>query len=106
MDYLFRDLILLGEVIVYMDDILVATANDLIHHQSILHEVLRICEENDLCVKPEKCEFEVHEIEYLGLIIGHGNIRMDPVKVRGIQEWQPPKNLREVRAFLGFCNFY
>src|ERR1700754_4272921 len=48
MDYLFRDLILLGEVIVYMDDILVATADNLRHHRAVLHAALRICEENDL----------------------------------------------------------
>jgi len=106
MDHTLKGPILTGEVIVYMDDILVATANDLAHHRTVLHEVLRLCEESDLYIKPEKCEFEVLEIEYLGLIIGHGNIRMDPVKVRGIQEWRAPRSLREVRAFLGFCNFY
>ena len=57
-----------------MDDILITTADDLQHHRAVLHEVLRICEEQDLYVKPEKCVFEVHQVEYLGLIIGHGTI--------------------------------
>ena len=48
MDDLFRTLVLTGEVIVYMDDILIVTTDDLSHHRAVLHEVLRICEEQDL----------------------------------------------------------
>jgi hypothetical protein len=40
------------------------------------------------------------------MIIHHGEIAMDPAKVKGILEWPQPKNLTEVRSFLGFCNFY
>ena len=35
MDDLFQDLILTGEVIVYMDDILIATIDDLQHHRAV-----------------------------------------------------------------------
>ncbi len=31
---------------------------------------------------------------------------MDPVKVKGITDWPPPETLRQLRSFLGFCNFY
>ena len=31
---------------------------------------------------------------------------MDPVKLKAIQEWSPPANVKAVRFFLGFCNFY
>jgi len=40
MDTIFRDLILTNEVIVYMDDILIATINDPPHHREIVHQVL------------------------------------------------------------------
>jgi len=40
MDTIFRDLILTNEVIVYMDDILIATIHDLMHHQELIHQVL------------------------------------------------------------------
>jgi hypothetical protein len=33
-------------------------------------------------------------------------IEMDPKKIRAIQDWEPPSNLKDVRAFLGFANFY
>jgi hypothetical protein len=45
-------------------------------------------------------------IEYLGLIISHGHTEMDPIKVAGIMDSPTPKKVKEVQAFLGFCNFY
>ncbi len=82
MDTIFRDLTATGEVVIYMDDILIATPNNTPHHRQIVHQVLDKLEEHDLFLKPEKCTFEVPEIEYLGLIIGGGRVRMDRVKVQ------------------------
>jgi hypothetical protein len=45
-------------------------------------------------------------VEYFGLIIGGGEVKMDPVKVKAVKEWEEPWNLKELRAFLGFSNFY
>ena len=49
----------------------------------------------------------MHSTKYLGFIIeaGHG-VRMDPEKVRAIQEWKSPQSVKAVRGFLGFANFY
>ena len=44
--------------------------------------------------------------EYLGLIIEEGKMSMDPGKLKGIQEWPVPKNVKQVRSWLGFGNFY
>ncbi len=106
MDTIFHDLILTNEVIVYMDNILIATTIDVQHHHDIVHQVLYRLEEHDLYLKPEKCTFKTLEVEYLGVIIGHGKIRMDPVKTQGIRVWEAPKNLTETRGFVGFLNFY
>jgi hypothetical protein len=65
MDTIFRDLVLTGEVMVYMDDILIATDNNLTHHCYLVHQVLQTLEEHDLFLKPQKCQFEVDEVEYL-----------------------------------------
>ncbi len=74
MDTIFRDLMMAGEVIIYMDDILIATPSNLDHHRQLVHQMLARLEEHDLYLKPEKCIFEMLEVEYLGLIIGHGQI--------------------------------
>ena len=105
MNDLFRDLLATGKVIIYMDNILIATAT-LQEHRDIVHRVLTILQENDLYLKPEKCTFEAPSIEYLGLILKKGTVMMDPVKLSGIKEWPVPKNVRDVRSFLGFGNFY
>ena len=59
-----------------------------------------------LYLKPQKCQFEVTEVEYLGVIISEDRIAMDPVKVNGVKNWKQSTTLRELCAFLGFLNFY
>ena len=105
MNEIFRDLIDDGKVVVYMDDILVFT-NTLDEHQQIVRQVLQRLQDHDLFLKPEKCEFERDSIEYLGLVISHDKLEMDPVKVAGVAEWPTPQKVKDVQAFLGFSNFY
>ena len=54
----------------------------------------------------DKCEFHVTETKYLGLIISTKGIKMDPAKVETIWSWNTPTYVKDVRAFIGFCNFY
>ena len=68
--------------------------------------VLKILKDNDLFVKPEKCHFFVTKVEFLGFIIEDGKITMDPSKLKGISDWFPPQTLKQIRSFIGFCNFY
>ena len=62
--------------------------------------------EFDLYLKLEKCSFNVSEVEYLGMIVKHRSLAMDPVKVAGIADWPIPMTVKDVRSFLGFANFY
>jgi hypothetical protein len=62
--------------------------------------------QHKLFLQHDKCKFEKTTIEYLGLIISEGEIRMDPVKVAGVTEWPTPTTKKEVQSFLGFANFY
>ena len=105
MDHIFRDLVSQGKVLVYIDDIVIHT-KDREEHRQITQQVLELLRENKLYVKPEKCEIEKDEIEYLGLIVSEGKIRMDPVKTDAIEEWPVAVKLKELQSFLGFSNFY
>jgi hypothetical protein len=89
-----------------MDDILVATDGIMKHHIERIHHLLDKLKQVDLFLKPEKCTFHKEQIDYLGLIISNGTVRMDPVKVEGITKWPIPMTVKQVRSFLGFCNFY
>ena len=90
---------------VYMDDILIYS-KDLKHHCKIVRIVLQRLQDYDLYLKPEKCEFKRDEMEYLGMIISPGEVKMDPGKAAAVRDWPTPTMLREVRAFIGFTNFY
>jgi reverse transcriptase-like protein len=67
---------------------------------------LDILEQHDLYLKPEKCAFEQKEIDYLGVIVGEGTLRMDPKKIQGVADWSPPTTVTKVRQFLGFTGYY
>jgi hypothetical protein len=68
MNSILVDLIAQAEVVVYMDDILIYSCN-LKHHCKVVCKVLKRLQEYNLYLKPEKCEFEKQEMEYLGMII-------------------------------------
>src|SRR6266404_3391275 len=111
MNHIFRDLHVkhLQEgtrIIVYMDDILIATSSSLAAHEYAVHDVLRRLEEHDLYLKPEKCVWETTSVDYLGVILEKGVTCMDPIKISGIANWPIPKTVKDVCLFLGFCNFY
>jgi Reverse transcriptase (RNA-dependent DNA polymerase)/RNase H-like domain found in reverse transcriptase len=105
MNTIFADLVVAGKVAVYLDDILIYSST-LNEHHRLTHEVLQRLRTHDLYLRPEKCEFEREEVEYLGLIVRRGEVTMDPVKVHAITGWPAPRGLRELRGFLGFANFY
>ena len=76
------------------------------HHDEIVEEVLKRVKENDLFLKPEKCEFKKEEIEILGMVIGEKGVKMDTPKVEAIMSWPTPKCVKDIQAFLGLANFY
>src|SRR5882757_10666577 len=89
-----------------MDDILIAMSSSLVAQEKAVHNVLHQLEEHDLYLKPEKCVWETPSVDYLGVILEKGVTHMDPVKILGIANWPIPKTVKDVRSFLGFCNFY
>ena len=105
MNTIFVDLVAAGQVAVYLDDILIYSVTRE-EHRRVTHEVLQQLRTHDLYLRPEKCEFERTEVEYLGLIIRPGEVMMDPIKVHAVTNWPSPRNLRDLRGFLGFANFY
>jgi hypothetical protein len=106
MNDIFKDEIREGWVSIYMDDILIHTDNDIAKHREYVHQILQKLEEIDLYLKPEKCAFKQHKIEFLGVVLEGGTIQMDPSKIKGVANWPAPRTVNDVRAFLGFTGFY
>ena len=69
MNHLFHKLINEGYVTIYMNHILIHTPNNPILHHYVINDVLCILIDNDLYLKPQKCQFKVTEVEYLSVII-------------------------------------
>ena len=67
---------------------------------------MEVLQKYGLSLKLEKCEFERTSVEYLGVVVSHNSVKMDPAKVAGVLEWPTPSNKKEVQSFLGFINFY
>jgi len=86
---LFRDLINQGNIVTFIDDILVATDTEE-GYDELVEEVLKRLEENDLFVKPEKCKWKVREVEFLGVVIGSREVEMQKEKVEGVLNWPAP----------------
>src|SRR5262249_6822416 len=88
-----------------MDNILVYGKTQEEVNQS-MNQVLKILKENNLYLKTEKCKFNKQCLKYQCMIITPDKIKMDPSKLKGIQEWPTPKTVRDIQKFIGFCNFY
>ena len=92
-------------VVVFIDDILVYS-KDAHEHEHHLRIVLQTLRENQLFAKLSKCDFWLKEVSFLGHIVSAEGIRVDPVKIEAIVNWKPPRNVTEVRSFLGLAGYY
>ena len=93
------------KVVIFMDDIIVHgnTHDEL---TARVCEFLQTCKEENLRLKISKSTFETQEVDFLGYKIKNGQYSPCPVKTVAIKDWPIPTNLKELRSFIGFCNFY
>ena len=106
MNAIFEEELRAGWLMIYMDDMLIHTKNNLPLHWKLVHQVLDKLKCHDLFLKPEKCLFERQIIEFLGVVLEDRTICMDPTKVKGVTDWPQPQTVKDVQAFLGFTGFY
>ena len=105
MNEIMRDMINEGKVTAFVDDVLVGTETEE-EYDEIVEEVLRRLEENNLYVKLEKYTWKVRKIGFLGVVIGPNGIEIEREKVNGVLSRLEPKNVKNVRKFLGLANYY
>src|SRR6202021_2366523 len=104
MNDIFSDLLDVN-VTVYLDDILIYSADPAEHKQHV-REVLRRLRKHGLFARPDKCHFSVDSVAYLGFILSREGLKMDPSKVQTIMDWPEPRKVKDIQSFLGFANFY
>ena len=88
-----------------MDDVIVhgKTRDEL---TTRVGEFLQTCTEENLRLKISKLTFETQEVDFLRYKVKEGQYSPCPIKTAAIKDWPAPTSLKELRSFIGFCNFY
>ena len=90
--------------LVYLDDIIVyARSFDHLVHLRCVLERLR---EANLKLNPKKCALFRTKVTYLGYVLSEKGISADPVEVKAVKNWPQPRNIHNVRSFIGLCTYY
>ncbi|XP_076660892.1 uncharacterized protein LOC143364412 [Halictus rubicundus] len=101
----FSELIRSGDVVVYMDDILIATQT-IEHHLQILNRVFTLLVDNKMEMRLDKCKFLYNEIEYLGYLITEKGLSPPKTGIQAVENFPIPRGVREVQSFLGLCSYF
>ena len=94
-----------SECLVYLDDILVF-GPDFETTLARLESVLDRLGAAGLKLKAKKCQLFQEEIPFLGHIVSAAGIAADPAKCQQVRDWPVPRDLHEVRSFVGLCSYY
>lgn len=92
-------------VLVYLEYILVFSKS---WNEHVCHvkKVLGVLKNEKIYVKLSKCEFGKTSLGYLGHIVGHGQLKIDPSKVEAIVNWPKPTSVTKVPRFLGLVHYW
>lgn len=89
----------------YLDDLIVVS-EDFETHLEILVRIASQFKKANLTLNVSKSKFCVTRVNYLGYVIGDGAITTDMEKISAIRNWPTPKNIKQVRGFLGLAGWY
>ena len=96
----------------YLDKFVVMFINILIYskieeeHKKHIRIVLQELREQQLYAKFSKCDFFKDKIQYLGHIVTKEGISVHPKKIWEIEDWPVPKDVTDVRSFMGITGYY
>ena len=91
--------------LVYLDDIIVFSKS---FEEQIenLAEVLNRLKQANLKLNPKKCKLFQKQVTFLGHVVSENGVSTDPEKIKAVSEWPLPKNVKQIRSFLGLCSYY
>lgn len=68
--------------------------------------VLKMLQKHSLYANRDKCEFGKTQLAYLGHVVSAKGVAVDGSKVQAMLQWPLPRNLKELRSFLGLTGYY
>ena len=92
-------------VLVFFDDILIYST-DITEHEKHLGMVFNVMKDNQLFANEKKCVIGHSRVNYLGHWISEKGVEADEVKVKAMVNWPQPKDVSELRGFLGLTGYY
>ena len=92
-------------MLVFFDNMLIYSKSCEKHVQHV-DSMLQLLKEKQFYTKPFKCFIGVQEVEYLGHIVYHEGVKVDPTKIKAVMDWLIPKILKNIRGFLGLTGYY
>jgi hypothetical protein len=92
-------------VLVFIDDILIYSKNKE-EQEEHLRLILQVLREHQLYAKFSKCNFFQKQVHYLGHVIYKEGVAVDPDKIRFIMEFPTPKDVSDIRSFMGLVGYY
>ena len=95
----------LKECLLYLDDIIVFSST-FEQHLERLESVFHRLQQANLKLKPSKCFLFKDQVKYLGHIVSQNGISTDPEKIETLKSWPVPRNVQDLRRFLGFAGYY
>ena len=95
----------LRDCLIYLDDITIIS-DTFGTHLDRFEAVFERLALHNLKLKASKCEFFKSQVTYLGHIVSEDGIKADPDKIKVLKDWPVPKNVKDVRKFLGFDGYY
>jgi len=103
MEHVLRDI---DEIQAYIDDVGVFGDKSFKEHLKVLDVVLTRLQDANFTINPLKCEWAVQETDFLGFWLTPHGLKPWKKKVQAILNIEPPKNVSEVRSFIGAVTFY
>ena len=88
----------------YVDDIMVKSKTRIGHFQ-VLEQVFERCRKYKLRMNPMKCAFGVFAGKFLGFLVHHRGISVDPAKATAIATMKKPTTVKELKSFLGRVSY-
>lgn len=94
-----------SSVMVYLDDVIIIS-QDFDSHLETLDKVFNLLHAAGLLVSFDKCQFCRPELKYLGYVVDEIGLRPDPEKIQAILNIPPPRNVKDIRRFIGTASYY
>jgi len=94
-----------SQCINFIDDI-ICYSDTLEEHLQLLDTIFHRLSEHGLTVNPKKVKLAFSEISFLGNIIGHNTVRIDPTRVEKVLNYPRPTNVKQLATFIGMASYY